>query len=266
MIKRRSNKKVRGKKKNHTSDYEKWLNYLFRTYGASPVKRKVDGYGAMLWRYGPSAIPIRIPTPKGPLKGAMLSTAQRVVTFNGSTGVNSSGSAPNISVSSATATLGAISFRLDDLNQSSTFSSLFDQYRIDRVHLSFRTRNSAATLFNVAAPNNSAPELVVVADFDDASAPSALTDLYQYDNCIIANSGDSIDVLIEPSITPSLYAAGAFSGYAVQGSEDVWIDVANTAVPVYGIKFGITPLQVSTTAVWAWDITATYVVSFRNIR
>ena len=86
----------------------------------------------------------------------------------------------------------------------------------------------------------------------------------QYDNAIQFNGEEDIEVEIVPSITPSVFASGAFSGYGVR--PPMWIDVANTAVPHYGVKIYVGPLTATTTSAWTWDISAEYIVSFKNSR
>ncbi len=254
----------KGKKKQKRSQFSKFISYLERTYGVEWTARGTNQYRAMLLVYhGLDRVPPIMPTPRGPANGAALSTKQYTSTFNGSTGISNS----TITQNGSTAVLGAVSFELTDLQQVATFTALFDQYRIDKIHFRIRPRNQTINLASIASPNQASPRMYVVADHDDASAPAALTDLYQYDNVVELGPGDSADIILEPSITPAVYAGGAFTGYGVQSStEGMWIDVANTSVPHYGIKFGLTGLQVSATYVYIWEIDAWYQISFRNVR
>lgn len=217
------------------------------------------------WR---DLIPSIPKSPKGPHPGCALSVRQMVTTFNDETGLTnvggSNGSAQLIQ-NSATAVLGAIAFRLDDLAQDSTFASLFDQYRIDKVLLRFMARNIAVSVFNTASPNGGVPLLYITQDRDDSSAPASLNAVKEYDQCVVMNGMTSCDVMIEARPTLSAFAGGAFSGYTTADVEP-WIDVANVDVPHYGVKFAIDPLTVSTTSSWVWDVEAFYYVSFRNVR
>lgn len=241
---------------------DQWLGFLKSHYGASwDESGRTDGkYRAMLLTYGPSQlVPRRIPTPHGPLKDAALSTVQMVSGYNAN-GISSG----LIYQSGATEVVGAIEFKLDDLSQVATFSSLFDQYRIDRVHLRIRPKNTAFFLASVASPNQASPDILLVADFDDSTAPASSSELKQYQNVVIMNGGDSLDAIIEPSLTPAIYSGGAFSGYGVENSR--WLDIANTSIPHYGVKFAVTALQATATYSYQWDVEAWYQVSFRNVR
>ncbi len=209
-----------------------------------------------------------VPPPR-PMPGARLTTRQIAGTFNTQSGLTNVGGgayAAAFVVNSATATLASIAFRLDDLTQASSFSALFDQYRIERVRLHIKSRNNATLLANTASPNAAMPSCYLVVDRDDSTAPAALTDLFQYDNVISFNGGEDAIVDLVPSATPAVYASGAFTGYSTKPSNSVWLDMANSDVPMYGVKLGGSGLTVSTTSAWTWDIIPEYVVSFKNTR
>lgn len=166
-----------------------------------------------------------------------------------------------------TAQYYAFSFALQDLDQVTTFSSLFDQYKFLEVQFCLIPRSNAVD-YNakaVATPANAVnPFMYVVVDRDDSVLPTTIAQLSQYDNCQICNSFTGIEIQLKPSITPSIWAGGVFSGYSI--SSPKYLDISNTTVPHYGIKVGIQPLQVGSTQVIAWDIQLRYKVSFRNVR
>lgn len=161
--------------------------------------------------------------------------------------------------------LVAIAFCIADLDQVSTFASLFDQYRIDKVMLRFYTRNNATSVFNVAPPNSSIPLGYVTLDLDDATAPASLAAVREYDKAVTFTGNTSFDIELTPRPTAALFASGAFSGYQTMDVEP-WIDVANTSVPHYGVKLAVGALTATTTSSFVWDIEAHYWVSFRNTR
>jgi hypothetical protein len=153
---------------------------------------------------------------------------------------------------------------MSDLTQSAQLAAVFDQYKIDYVALRFRSRNNATFVAEVAAPNNGVPTGYIAIDRDDDAAPASIAAVQEYDTCEAFGGSTDITVRLQPSVTPSLYSSGAFSGYAVE--QDIWVDVANTAVPYYGVKGGLSGLTATTTSTWVWDITAEYIVSFKNVR
>ena len=216
-----------------------------------------------IWRDLPPKLPR---APKGPRPGAAYSTKQLATTFNTQTGlsnVGGTGAVAQLIQNGSTAVLVAIAFRLDDLGQATTFTALFDQYKLDKVVLRFSTRNPAVSVFNTASPNGGVPLGYIAPDRDDASAPSGVDAVRQYDLCETFSGCTSFDVVMEPRPTAAIYSYGAFSGYNTMDVEP-WIDAANSDVPHYGVKIAVGPLTLSTTSSWAWDIEAHYYVSFTS--
>lgn len=207
-------------------------------------------------------------TPKGPYQGAAYTFRQIAATLNDETGLSNVGGSTTAQLicNSAVPVLFAMGFQLADVNQNSTVGQLFDQYRFEKVKVHFKSRNNAISVFNTASPNGAVPMAYLVVDRDDASAPSSLASLLEYDNCVTFTGGEDATVELVPSLTPAVYAGGAFSGYSVTPSNTGWLDIANSSVPVYGVKGGVSNLTTSTTSSWIWDIIVEVVISFRKTR
>ncbi len=207
--------------------------------------------------------------PKGPMSGAQFTIRQMPQTFGSQTGLSNVGGSSAVAQliqGSATAVYFAIAFQLSDLTQSTTLAALFDQYRIEKVKVHFKSRNNAVSVFNTASPNGGVPTGYLVVDRDDGTALTSMSDPLQYDNVVSFNGEEDSTVELVPSITPAVYSGGAFSGYTTAPSTSHWIDIANTSIPAYGIKGAVGPLSASVTSSWVWDITAEYIVSFRKTR
>lgn len=213
-----------------------------------------------------TSIPPRMPPPGGPSKGATMTTTQFV---RGSDMTLATGTAIVGSLfrqSSASDVFASWAFALADIPNVASIGALFDQYRIDEIQFRLRSRNPGVFVANTASPNYSTTSPLLVVDRDDNTAPTTLGELQQYDNCQQFSAQDSIDIIFEPSITPSVFSGGAFSGYAVDDSGKYWLDVANTSIPHYGLKAGMPALVATTTQKFDWDVEAVYKVSFLNIR
>ena len=167
---------------------------------------------------------------------------------------------------SASDVFASFAFALADIPNISSIGALFDQYRIDRIQFRLRSRNNALFIANQASPNYSTTNVYIATDFDDNSAPTTLLEIQQYDNAQVISSSDSIDLILDPAITPSVFASGAFSGYAVDDGDKYWLDLANTSIPHYGLKIGMSALVATTSQKFDWDVEAWYKVSFRNVR
>lgn len=218
-----------------------------------------------IWRDIPPPIPRM---PKGPSQGALMSCRQMVIgAFTQNTNVTNGTGGNYILQTGSTPLLGQISFCIADLAQVTTFSSMFDRFRIDKVKLRISSRNPAASPFNVASPNNAVPQIYLAVDRDDSSAPSTLDELTQYDNSIVIPGTCSLDVDLIPSVVSTIAnASSAATSSVIRRSDELWLDIAATTIPHFGIKFGVSPLQATSTSNWYFDIQAWYVVSFKNVR
>jgi len=241
----------------------------FRGQGNRMVKR-MDNYGRT---YGGSINALNLhknqdfsPTPHYPKTEAMLSTAQYVNNFSVASGIGA-GSTTTLSYLTATpgtSTQFAIAFTAGDLPQFTSFAALFDQYRIDRVEIKFSPQSNAVNVLASSSPNATVPNLFCLLDFDDSVAPTSLGAVQQYDNCQVCKYGEGLHIVLEPSYTPAVYSAGAFTGYGVDKAG--WLDVASSGIPHYGVKGSITALPGLSTSNVVWDIYCKYYISFRNVR
>lgn len=205
---------------------------------------------------------IRIPKPPR----MIFRLRQLASTFTDQSGLSNLGGNVAATLIQAGSTLIAFSvgFELSDLAQVATWQAVFDQYKIEKVLLRFRARNNAVSVFNTASPNGGVPTGYVVIDRDDSTALASVLAAEEYDTCETFEGTDSITIVLEPSITPAYYASGAFSAYGVTTPK--WLDIANPGVPHYGVKGVIGGLTVTTTSAWVWDISAEYIVAFKNVR
>jgi len=189
--------------------------------------------------------------------GSLFTTVQAVSSFSGN------GSA-TITPVATVASFYAFQFELGDLSQVSTFAALFDQYRIMEVELFFRPRTNATDSSQRASPHRQVPRLYAVVDRDDNTLPTLISQLEEYDNVVTCTGYQSLHIKLKPTATRALYASGAFSGYEI--CDYPWVDVANTAVPGYGVKVGVTALDTSSSDLWIWDVEIYYRVAFMNTR
>jgi len=217
------------------------------------------------WKDMPPRLP---PPPRGPTPGALFTNREMVfAALTQSTSVNFGNNGNAISQTGSTAVLGQMSFCLADLNSVSSYGSLFDRYRMEKVHVRITSRNTAPSVFLSGSTNDVVPTVFLAIDRDDSSAPSAISDLTQYDNCIELPGWMSCDVVLVPSVVSTIAnASSTATSSVIEKSNEVWLDLAATTIPTYGIKFGVTALAATSTARWVWDVELWYTVSFKNTR
>jgi len=195
-------------------------------------------------------------------------TRQLVLAPNIGSGFTSGGSTQPTYIaqaSAATLVFGSMAFSLQDLDQVTSLTAIFDQYRIDRVIVQIKSLNPSANFNTSSAANSATPTVYWVVDRDDSTTPTTTAQLREYDNVQVAESYDNVEIDLQPSVTPAIYASGAFSGYGVTRT-GVWLDCANVSIPHYGVKFGITELTAAATDTYYWHCQFCYYLSFRNVR
>lgn len=152
---------------------------------------------------------------------------------------------------------GAMAFQLADLNQVTTFTALYDQYRFDKVVVEFMPVFSE----NGQSGGLSAGDLYVVADYDDANALADLNAFRQRADVKMVPSWKGVTKNIKPRVALAAYG-GAFTAFANQAHQ--WLDCASTGIQHYGIKYAIAN-QGNNTAIPRWTVKISYYLSFRNV-
>lgn len=170
-----------------------------------------------------------------------------------------------ITMSSAHVTNVAYQFLLNDLPQVSTFTNLYDQYKISWVKLQFIPVNTQVNINAAASPVSISycPMAYCVIDYDDNTALSVRNDYFQYQNCQFKRMTNPFTVSFRPHMAVAAYS-GTFISYTNKMPE--WIDCNSPSVAHYGVKFGIDAGASAMDTYAAYDCIATYWVKFRNVR
>lgn len=198
--------------------------------------------------------------PKGPVNGAMYSHRSLLETYTDSTGLTTSNS-----LKAATSTVFAsVAFEIGDLDDFTSLSGAFDQYRIDWVDVFIKPSSNSYNGDSNASPNQARPNLYCVVDRDDATQPTSISQLRQYNECLEASSYEGVYFGFKPSVTPAYYSTGSFVGYGVEESQ--WIDVASSTVPHYGLKMAVEPLQATSTDDIIWRVETYLYTSWKSSR
>lgn len=148
----------------------------------------------------------------------------------------------------------AYAFTLNDVPNSTDFTNLYDEYRIDKVQITWYP-DTQQTLTTAGQGNTTC---LTVLDYDDATAANLLA-LEQYESCQSHSSIRPFSRTVIPRFAKAVYA-GAFTSFS---SGTGWVDTASSAVQHYGIKIAI-PIQVGTAN--SYTPIAKYWMSFRRTR
>lgn len=141
-------------------------------------------------------------------------------------------------------------FRLSDLPNVSELTTRWDQYKICLV------RFHLVPLQVVNTTSQTGNSVIFGAiDFDDSSALSAITDIFQYENCKIVAPYKPLVLEFEPRI-----AVPTGSGF--ENRQSGWIDCNDGTVQHYGCK-GVIPIEPQAAF---YTVVVEYVVQMRSVR
>lgn len=132
----------------------------------------------------------------------------------------------------STPTLGASYVQLASGTNYSSWTAVFDSYKIDKVEFVFRLRN--------AGSSNEFPRLALYPDWDDSTAPASLANVYSHPRVktwTLTPTKPEAKLVLVPKIAVAAYS-GVFTSYA-QNDKPMWVDCNSPNVAHYGIKFGI---------------------------
>lgn len=155
-----------------------------------------------------------------------------------------------------------IQFSLDYLDNYTEYTSLWNQYRINYVDLTFMFNRPMAMLGDPQWLSLQMPTLVHAADTNDVGIPN-YAELVQIPNVRF----DRLDKVVRRRIYPRAAIAaysGAFTSYADAGK--LWVDTASPAVRYYGLKADVNcPIPNGTTMLLGCiTVIMRYNMSFRN--
>lgn len=208
------------------------------TIKASPAKRgrrkqMKRSYGGLLKMSNLKAI--------ASLPHAFKRLGQKTTVWvNGAGSITSSTSDTGITFSSLTADNLAgcyqfgwsHNFQLGNVVGSTDFINFFDRYKISGIKYKIMFQSNTASV----GGSSVLPIIHYCKDDDDATVPTALTDLNQKSNLKtrVLGSTTLISYYIKPAIAETVYQSGVASAYGVR--RPMYINMTYPAVQHYGIK------------------------------
>jgi len=129
-------------------------------------------------------------------------------------------------------------FTFASVADSAALANVFDQYMIHTIEVLVEPQVSEIT-----GPASDVGEYITVVDIDDATVPTAASDLQAYPTQIQTRGTSSHYHRWSPGVAYAVYS-GAFTSYG--STQNTWIDCNSPSVQHYGIKavsFGATVAQ-----------------------
>lgn len=156
--------------------------------------------------------------------------------------------------STASATFGGQYFTIGFLDQTSSLTAVFDQYRI----ICIETWLIPQELSNLSGTYGTG-NLYSVIDYDDANPLTTIGQANDYTNVMCTTSNQGHYRRFTPHVAVATYS-GAFTSYG--NVEAPWIDATSTSVQHYGLKFASTAAGTAQ----AFNLQVRYHCEWRNVR
>lgn len=171
--------------------------------------------------------------------------------------------APTLIVALSTAQNLSYSFNLRNVVNAVDFTSLYDQYRINKVTVYLeRFWNSTGDTI-AGTPYNS--NIRVVHDYNDNNVLSQEDDYLEYSNCKSYKSvgNGTIKLVLYPKIAQVIENVGGTQGFNAVASNKMWLNTVDDRIPHFGIKIFVPP-GISSTGQALFRVRAKFDLSFKN--
>jgi len=135
-------------------------------------------------------------------------------------------------------------FKFEDITGYSEFTSLYDSYKLTKVVMMIQlitnpdSISPLNTLNTTGAfnPSNFYPRWWYVRDYDGGTDTLATIKERSGVKCFLLRPNKINRIVIKPRVLVQAYAGVSSTGYLVKQSKSLFIDMANTSVPHYGLS------------------------------
>lgn len=160
---------------------------------------------------------------------------------------------------------GSFDFRLSDVAAHTEFTTLYDQYIIDKVLVYFDyTPDDLPGLSGGASAPGIFPKLWVKRDYDDAATPT-MTQMLQSNQakCLRFTTNRMTRVMvIRPAFANEVYQSSTSTAYTTMRRQ--WLNCSNDSVPHYGLK--CIAQGVPSQDLGSITVRVKYFLRFKNVR
>lgn len=179
----------------------------------------------------------------------------------------------NAATATATTIAGTYALSLDSVSAHGEFTSLYDQYMIRAVKLSFVPSGNSymtSTVSGIATPVGFSRFNSVI-DYNDSSVPANENEMLQYQSLKTTPGYKTHTRYFKPKVQQTI-ADNDVTGTVVNGAPkgNCWLDCANPSVDHLGLKVfcaaPINSVSASTSVSITYSVYATFYLAFKNVR
>lgn len=154
-------------------------------------------------------------------------------------------------------------FRLTEVQGYTELTNLFQEYMITKVEIYFYPKANVQQTTTTAV-QATVPFLYFVFDPNDASAPGSMNQLRECGNCQLRYGYNKFKLTYYPRVAQAVYD-GSFTGFATGGRRQ-WIDTSYPSTRYYGLKYGISGSDNTSSLVNSWVVNYRYTVACRRVK
>lgn len=167
-----------------------------------------------------------------------------------------------------TATYGTVYFQLDQLNNYTEFTALYDNYKLIAMKVYFipisNVTLSGSTPLNVQTEHNN--RLITVIDYNDRDTPTNVNELREYSTCQVKPNNILHTRYFHPRPTITMDEDATSGGvYGIGQVKGVWVSTASNQCEWYGVKYGIQHAD-PTATVSLYKIEVKAYLAFKNYK
>lgn len=153
-------------------------------------------------------------------------------------------------------------FTFGAMDSVSEFTTLFDQYRMNKIVVKFIPNFTGSDL-NPGTTALSLPNVHSVIDYDSAADPATLADLLQYNTYRLHKRASCFTRKWTPGMLLDGDSAGTATASVLKFKQ--WVDMAYTSVRFYGLRTWIEAAGATVTSA-KYQIYVTYYFSCKGLR
>lgn len=160
-------------------------------------------------------------------------------------------------ISNTINTYTGYNFSLNDLPSASEFTNLYDMYKINCVKITFLPQQTSSISIGTINNPNASSRFFSVIDYNDATAPTSIDELRQYQSCRMTPIlRKHKRIIFKPKILDS-------NGFSISP----WLSTASAPGANYlGLKIAVEPMDSTSTLSMIYTVEAKFYMSFKQVK
>ncbi|AUM61873.1 capsid [uncultured virus] len=153
-------------------------------------------------------------------------------------------------------TFAGYNFSLNDVPNYTEFTDLYDSYKINCIKVYFIPQMTSNVSLGTVNNAWASARFFSAIDYNDATAPTSIDDLRQYQSCKMTSiMRQHKRVIFKPKILDT-------SSYTLSP----WMATSSPSTNYYGLKVGVEPMSSTSSTTMTFNIEAVFYMSFKQVK